>query len=82
MKRIIAMVGTSPMFGMVQEIPSLEKLEIELLPIDPMPSQEELDIIEKNVGLQIQIIRYPHTIKSSLIGAIIDVTDSPKNPIE
>lgn len=81
MKTVVVMVGSKALLGTTNNAIDLDNT-FELEPLEVILSQEELTKIEENIGLQVNVVHFPYTIKSNLIGAVIDVTNGPKNPVE
>ncbi len=78
MRTIIVLTGSRALLGKV-ETPDIRPLV--LLPIEKALSDDEAEIIERNTGVIVLPIHYPHTIKDEIIGGLIDVTDPPVNPL-
>ncbi len=78
MRTIIVLTGSRALLGKV-ETPDIRPLV--LLPIEKALSDDEAEIIEKNTGVIVLPIHYPHIIMGDVIGGLIDVTDPPVNPL-
>jgi hypothetical protein len=78
MRTIIVLTGSKSLLGRSEDI---HARPLVLLPIENPLSTDEGELIERNTGLQFLDIHYPHVIKNEVIGAIIDITDPPANPV-
>lgn len=78
MRTIIVLTGSKSLLGR-SDSPNARPLV--LLPIEKALSDDEAEIIERNTGVIVLPIHYPHTIKDEIIGATIDITDPPVNPL-
>ena len=78
MQTIIVLTGSRALLGMTQDINSKPLV---LLPIQDALSEDESEIIERNTGVTFISVHYPHYIKTDIIGGLIDISESPVNPI-
>jgi hypothetical protein len=78
MKTIIVLTGSKSLLGQTED-PNARPLI--LLPIENALSDDEAEIIERNTGVIVMPIHYPHHIKDSVVGGIIDISDPPANPL-
>lgn len=55
---------------------------LSLEPLKEKLNEEELELIEINSGIKSYPIHYPMLIKTEEIGGVINITNSPINPLE
>ncbi len=78
MKTIIVLTGSKSLLGETEDHNARPLI---LLPMENALSDDEAEIIERNTGVMVMPIHYPHHIRGNIIGGIIDISDPPVNPL-